>query len=126
MSRAAELQKTVFTDRAFQRDDDRDDELEALLIQATDYITEYVCGGRSFFRDPVASSVDCHDGGAVDLRDMHRELSRYPRVAEIKRYDWRYSPCRYWRSGEAPPAFRTVQDLVDYLEKMSQTTSASS
>ena len=56
--------------------------------------------------DPVASSVDCHDGGAVDLRDMERELARFPRVAEIKRYDWRYSPCRYWRSGEAPPAFR--------------------
>jgi pimeloyl-ACP methyl ester carboxylesterase len=56
--------------------------------------------------DPVASSVDCHDGGAVDLRDMRRNLARYPRVAEIKRYDWQYSPCRYWLSGEAPDAFR--------------------
>lgn len=56
--------------------------------------------------DPVASSVDCHDAGPVDLRDMRRELALYPRVADIKRYDWQYSPCRYWLSGEAPAAFR--------------------
>jgi pimeloyl-ACP methyl ester carboxylesterase len=56
--------------------------------------------------DPVASSVDCHDAGAVDLRDYRRELARYPRTAPIKRHDWQYSPCRYWQSGEAPAAFR--------------------
>jgi pimeloyl-ACP methyl ester carboxylesterase len=56
--------------------------------------------------DPVASSVDCHDAGPVDLRDYRRELDRYPRIAGIKRHDWHYSPCRYWRSGEAPQAFR--------------------
>ena len=56
--------------------------------------------------DPVASSVDCHDGGPVDLRDMRDTLARYPRIADIKRYDWQYSPCRYWLSGEAPEAFR--------------------
>lgn len=34
-------------------DDSRDDELQALLMQASDYITHEVCGGRRFFRDPV-------------------------------------------------------------------------
>jgi len=57
--------------------------------------------------DPVASAVDCHDGGPVDLRDMQAELARYPLVAEIKRFDWHYHACRYWESGEAPDAFRT-------------------
>jgi len=57
--------------------------------------------------DAVASSVDCHDGGAVDQRDAARELERYPRAAQIKRFDWQYHACRYWDSGEAPPDFRT-------------------
>ena len=36
-------------------DESREDELERLLMDATDYITTFVCGGRSFFRDPVGS-----------------------------------------------------------------------
>jgi pimeloyl-ACP methyl ester carboxylesterase len=56
--------------------------------------------------DPVASSVDCHDAGPVDLRDFEAELARFPRVAGIKRLDWQYHACRYWASGEAPAAFR--------------------
>lgn len=58
--------------------------------------------------DPVASSVDCHDTGSVDLRDAQAQLALYPRVAEIKRFDWQYNACRYWDSGEAPEAFRTA------------------
>lgn len=38
-------------------DASREDELEGLLIDATDYITNHVCGGRSFFRDPVGSGT---------------------------------------------------------------------
>ncbi len=58
--------------------------------------------------DPVASSIDCHDTGAVDLRDAQAQLALYPRVAGIKRFDWQYNACRYWDSGEAPEAFRTA------------------
>lgn len=36
-------------------DESRYDELDDLLVEATDYITTHVCGGRSFFRDPVGS-----------------------------------------------------------------------
>lgn len=57
--------------------------------------------------DPVASAVDCHDGGQVDERDVDRQLALYPRVAAIKRFDWQYHTCRYWQSGEAPAAFRS-------------------
>ena len=56
--------------------------------------------------DPVATSVDCHDNGPVDLREVERELARYPRAGPIKRFDWQYNPCRYWESGEAPESFR--------------------
>lgn len=35
----------------------RYDEFDDLLVQATDYITKVVCGGRSFFRDPVGSGT---------------------------------------------------------------------
>lgn len=38
-------------------DTSRYDELEALLLEATDHITNVVCGGRSFFRDPVGSGT---------------------------------------------------------------------
>jgi pimeloyl-ACP methyl ester carboxylesterase len=57
--------------------------------------------------DAVASSVDCHDGGPVDLRDAERQLRLYPRAAAIKRLDWQYHACRFWDSGAAPQAFRT-------------------
>jgi pimeloyl-ACP methyl ester carboxylesterase len=60
--------------------------------------------------DPVATSVDCHDAGPVDLRDVQAELARYPQVAQIKRFDWQYHACRYWQSGEAPAAFREPVD----------------
>ena len=53
----------------------------------------------------VASSVDCHDAGPVDLRDAGRQLALYPRTAAIKRFDWQYHTCRFWSSGEAPAAF---------------------
>lgn len=36
-------------------DESRYDEVQDLLVAATDYITTRVCGGRSFFRDPVGS-----------------------------------------------------------------------
>ncbi|MCB1785005.1 MAG: alpha/beta hydrolase [Gammaproteobacteria bacterium] len=67
--------------------------------------------------DPVASSVDCHDGGAVDLRDAEAQLQLYPRAAQIKRFDWQYHACRFWDSGEAPAAFRTpvVADVPTLL-----------
>ena len=67
--------------------------------------------------DAVASSVDCHDAGPVDLRDAERQLRLYPRAAEIKRFDWQYHACRYWASGEAPAAFRTpvVSDVPTLL-----------
>jgi len=58
--------------------------------------------------DAVASSVDCHDAGAVDQREAERQLQLYPRAAAIKRYDWQYHACRYWDSGEAPAQFRTA------------------
>lgn len=38
-------------------DTSRYDEIQSLLVQATDYITNRVCGGRSFFRDPVGSGT---------------------------------------------------------------------
>jgi hypothetical protein len=38
-------------------DTSRYDELEALTVEATDHITNVVCGGRSFFRDPVGSGT---------------------------------------------------------------------
>ena len=57
--------------------------------------------------DAVASSVDCHDNGPVDLRDADRQLRLFPRVATIKRLDWQYHACRYWNSGEADVDFRT-------------------
>ncbi|MCB1802405.1 MAG: alpha/beta hydrolase [Gammaproteobacteria bacterium] len=56
--------------------------------------------------DPVASSVDCHDTGAVDQRDAQRQLELFPRTAKIKRFDWQYHVCRYWASGEAAADFR--------------------
>jgi pimeloyl-ACP methyl ester carboxylesterase len=67
--------------------------------------------------DPVASSVDCHDAGPVDLRDIQQRLERFPRIAAIKRYDWQYSPCRYWASGAASDAFRqaVVADIPTLL-----------
>jgi len=57
--------------------------------------------------DAVASSVDCHDAGPVDLRDAELQLRLFPRTASIKRFDWQYHACRYWASGEAPAVFRT-------------------
>jgi len=65
----------------------------------------------------VASSVDCHDAGPIDLRDAELQLQRYPRTAAIKRFDWQYHACRYWSSGEAPGAFRTpvVSDVPTLL-----------
>jgi pimeloyl-ACP methyl ester carboxylesterase len=57
--------------------------------------------------DAVASSVDCHDAGPVDLRDAELQLQLYPRTASIKRFDWQHHACRYWDSGEASAAFRT-------------------
>jgi pimeloyl-ACP methyl ester carboxylesterase len=67
--------------------------------------------------DAVASSVDCHDGGPVDLREAERQLQLYPRVAGIKRLDWQYHSCRYWASGEAPASFRTpvISDVPTLL-----------
>jgi pimeloyl-ACP methyl ester carboxylesterase len=67
--------------------------------------------------DAVASSVDCHDGGPVDLRDAELRLQLYPRTAAIKRFDWQYHACRYWGSGEASAAFRTpvVADVPTLL-----------
>jgi pimeloyl-ACP methyl ester carboxylesterase len=67
--------------------------------------------------DAVASSVDCHDGGPIDLRDAQLQLQRYPRAATIKRFDWQYHACRYWTSGEAPAEFRTpvVSDVPTLL-----------
>ncbi len=67
--------------------------------------------------DAVASSVDCHDTGPVDLRDAQRELDRYPRAARIKRFDWQYHACRYWDSGAADDAFRkpVVADVPTLL-----------
>lgn len=67
--------------------------------------------------DPVASSVDCHDAGPVDLRDAERQLELYPRAAGIKRMDWQFHACRYWDSGEAPADFRTpvVSDVPTLL-----------
>jgi pimeloyl-ACP methyl ester carboxylesterase len=67
--------------------------------------------------DAVASSVDCHDTGPVDLRDADRELARYPRAAKIKRFDWQYHACRYWDSGAADAAFRepVVADVPTLL-----------
>lgn len=56
--------------------------------------------------DAVASSVDCHDNGPVDLRDAEAQLRLYPGAAPFKRLDWQYNACRYWQSGEAPEAFR--------------------
>jgi hypothetical protein len=38
-------------------DSSRDDELEASLVEVTDFITNKVCGGRSFFRDPVGTGT---------------------------------------------------------------------
>jgi len=67
--------------------------------------------------DAVASSVDCHDAGPIDLRDAQRQLRLHPRVAEIKRFDWQYHACRFWASGEAPAGFRTpvVSDIPTLL-----------
>jgi len=67
--------------------------------------------------DAVASSVDCHDGGAVDQRDAQQQLRLYPRAAQIKRMDWQYHACRYWDSGEATDDFRTpvVSDVPTLL-----------
>lgn len=67
--------------------------------------------------DAVASSVDCHDGGPVDLREAERQLRLYPRAADIKRLDWQYHACRYWDSGESPAAFRApvVSDVPTLL-----------
>lgn len=53
-------------------DASRDDELETLLIEATDYITEYVCGGRSFFRDPVGTGETTL---TLDIERHHPRLS---------------------------------------------------
>lgn len=60
--------------------------------------------------DAVASSVDCHDAGPIDLRDAQRQLEFYPRTAAIKRLDWQYHACRFWASGEAPAEFRQPVD----------------
>ena len=38
-------------------DESRYDELESLLVEATDFITTKVCDGRSFFRDPIGSGT---------------------------------------------------------------------
>ena len=38
-------------------DTSRYDELEALLVEASDHITHRVCGGRRFFRDPVGTGT---------------------------------------------------------------------
>ena len=67
--------------------------------------------------DAVATSVDCHDGGPIDLRDARRQLELYPRTAGIKRFDWQYHACRFWESGEAPAAFRTpvISDVPTLL-----------
>jgi pimeloyl-ACP methyl ester carboxylesterase len=67
--------------------------------------------------DPVASSIDCHDTAPVDMRDAEEQLRRFPRAAGIKRLDWQYHACRYWDSGQAPPAFRkpVVSDVPALL-----------
>lgn len=67
--------------------------------------------------DAVASSVDCHDAASVDLRDFERRLAQFPDVAEVKRLDWQYHPCRYWSSGDAGDAFRrpVVSDVPTLL-----------
>ena len=53
-------------------DDSRDDELQALLVEATDVITNHVCGGRSFFRDPVGSGETTL---TLDVQRAHPKLS---------------------------------------------------
>ena len=67
--------------------------------------------------DAVATSVECHDGGPIDLRDALHQLELYPRTAAIKRLDWQYHACRFWASGEAAAEFRTpvVSDVPALL-----------
>jgi pimeloyl-ACP methyl ester carboxylesterase len=60
----------------------------------------------STISDPVASSVDCHDAGPCRPARRRAGTVPVPRHCRIKRYDWQYSPCRYWDSGHAPERFR--------------------
>lgn len=56
--------------------------------------------------DAVANAVDCSDNGPLTQTAFLRTLRRFPRVAAIKRLDWRYSPCRFWPRGPVPATFR--------------------
>jgi hypothetical protein len=38
-------------------DESREDELDLILRDATDFITTVICGGRSFFRNPVGAGT---------------------------------------------------------------------
>ncbi len=66
--------------------------------------------------DAVANSVDCSDNGPLDEAAFLRTLRQFPRVAAIKRLDWRYSPCRFWPRGPVPAAFRApVRSAIPVL-----------
>ena len=56
--------------------------------------------------DAVANSVECSDNGHLEEAEFTRQLRQFPRIAEIKRLDWRYSPCRFWPRGPVPATFR--------------------
>lgn len=56
--------------------------------------------------DPVANAVECSDNGPLSEAEFSRQLGQFPRVAGIKRLDWRYSPCRFWPRGPVPSTFR--------------------
>ena len=51
-------------------DESRYDELDGLLVQATDYISNVVCGGRRFFRDPLGTGTTTLDLD-IDHRGQH-------------------------------------------------------
>ncbi|RMG32428.1 MAG: alpha/beta hydrolase [Gammaproteobacteria bacterium] len=60
--------------------------------------------------DPVANSVECADNGSLQEQEFLRQLQQFPLVAEIKRLDWRFGPCRWWP--HAPVAQRLRRPLV--------------
>ena len=132
MSRAAELQQTVFTDQAFRRDDDRDDELfyrtdrmvphlDAVALEAvTEIITSMVVEERPEILDLMAS-WDSHlgdrlePGRVVGLGMNRNELEANPRLDERIVHDLNRDPVLPFDDASFDVVLNTVS--VDYLTR---------
>ena len=132
MSRAAELQKTMFTDRAFQRDDDRDDghfyrtdrmvpHLDAAALEAvTEIISSLVVESRPEILDLMAS-WDSHLGDrlaparVVGLGMNRNELEANPRLNAWLVHDLNREPILPFADASFDVVLNTVS--VDYLTR---------